>query len=319
MEFARTPEERFSDLSDYPFEPHYLEIGFASIPALRMHYVDEGPREGPVVLMLHGEPTWSYLYRKMIPLFVEAGFRVLAPDHIGFGRSDKPIDKTLYSFEAHIDAMQAFVLSLSLEGITLIAQDWGGPIGLGVLAREPERFAQVVAANTMLHTAEAELAGRVAWSNHASGPEDVCVAEGLLAWILHSQRAHEFEASPSIAGTTARPMSEEVLSAYDAPFPDESHKAGMRQFPALIPITPHDPGALINRNTWQALARFHRPFLTLFADSDPSTAGWDLLFQERVPGAAGQPHGVIEKAGHFIQEDAGPELASAILAWLEDL
>ncbi|MEE3327683.1 MAG: haloalkane dehalogenase [Myxococcota bacterium] len=317
MEFVRTPEGRFENLPDYPFAPHYAEVRFSSFPALRMHYVDEGPPDGPTVLMLHGEPTWSYLYRKMIPLFVEAGFRVVAPDHIGFGRSDKPTDKTVYSFEAHRDAMHEFILSLSLESITLIVQDWGGPIGLGVLAREPDRFAHVVTANTMLHTAEAELAGRVSWSNHASGTEDVCVAEGLLAWILHSQRATEFEASPSIAGTTVRPMSDEVLAAYDAPFPDESHKAGMRQFPALIPITPNDPGALINRNTWQALEDFRRPFLTLFADSDPSTAGWEKIFQQRVPGAAGQPHGVIEEAGHFIQEDAGPELASAILGWLK--
>jgi haloalkane dehalogenase len=319
MEFVRTPEERFDDLPDYPFTPHYVDVPFSSFSSLRMHYVDEGPEDAPTVLMLHGEPTWSYLYRKMIPLFVEAGFRVVAPDHIGFGRSDKPTDKTVYSFEAHVEAMKAFVLSLSLADITLIVQDWGGPIGLGVLASEPHRFSRVVAANTMLHTAEAELEGRTTWSNHASGTGDVCVAEGLLAWILHSQRASEFDASPSIAGTTVRPIPAEVLAAYDAPFPDESHKAGIRQFPALIPITPNDPGALINRNTWKALAEFQRPFLTLFADSDPSTAGWEEIFQERVPGAAGQPHGVMDEAGHFIQEDAGPELASAILAWLKTL
>ena len=319
MEFVRTPEERFEDLLDYPFAPNYMDVPFSSFSSVRMHYVDEGPVGASTVLMLHGEPTWSYLYRKMIPLFVDAGFRVVAPDHIGFGRSDKPTDKTVYSFEAHVEAMQAFILSLSLEDITLIVQDWGGPIGLGVLASEPDRFSRVVAANTMLHTAEAELEGRTVWSNHASGVGDVCVAEGLLAWILHSQRASEFEASPSIAGTTVRPIPDGALAAYDAPFPDESHKAGMRQFPALIPITPNDPGAMINRNTWQALAEFQRPFLTLFSDSDPSTAGWEQIFQERVPGASGQPHGVIDEAGHFLQEDAGPELASAILRWLKAL
>ena len=319
MDFVRTPEQRFEGLLDYPFAPNYAEVLFSPSAVMRMHYVDEGPADAPTVMMLHGEPTWSYLYRKMIPLFVEAGFRVVAPDHIGFGRSDKPTDKTAYSFEAHLDAMHQFVRLLSLDRITLIAQDWGGPIGLGVLAREPERFASVVVANTMLHTAEADLAGRVAWSNHAQGEEDVCVAEGLLAWILHSQRAPEFDASPSIAGTTARPMQNEVLAAYDAPFPDERYKAGMRQFPALIPVTPHDPGALLNRATWDALEEFDRPFLTLFADSDPSTAGWDKIFQQRVPGAVGQPHGFIEEAGHFLQEDAGPELAQKVLGWLKTL
>ena len=319
MDFVRTPDQRFEGLLDYPFPPNYAEVVFSSSAKMRMHYVDEGPADAPPVLMLHGEPTWSYLYRKMIPVFVEAGFRVVAPDHIGFGRSDKPTDKTVYSFEAHLDAMHQFVRLLSLDGITLIAQDWGGPIGLGVLAKEPERFARVVAANTMLHTVEADLAGRVAWSNHAQGEGDVCVGEGLLAWILHSQRSPEFDASPAIAGTTARPMPDEVLAAYDAPFPDESYKAGMRQFPALIPITPHDPGALLNRATWDALSEFNQPFLTLFGDSDPSTAGWDKVFQERVPGAAGQPHGFLEEAGHFLQEDAGPELAQRVLGWLKTL
>ena len=317
MEFVRTSEERFEGLPDYPFAPNYVEVPFSTFPSLRMHYVDEGPVDSPTILMLHGEPTWSYLYRKMIPPFVEAGFRVVAPDHIGFGRSDKPTDKTAYSFQAHVETMRAFVESLSLNDITLIAQDWGGPIGLGVLATDPDRFSRVVAANTMLHTVEAELEGRTRWSNHASGAGDVCVDQGLLAWILHSQRASEFEASPSIAGTTVRPIPTEVLAAYDAPFPDESHKAGMRQFPALIPVTPDDPGAWINRNTWKVLSEFEKPFLTLFSDSDPSTAGWEEIFQERIPGASGEPHGVIEEAGHFIQEDAGPELAVAILDWLE--
>ncbi|MAI79646.1 MAG: alpha/beta hydrolase [Deltaproteobacteria bacterium] len=316
MSYIRTPEERFEGLLDYPFAPNYLDINFAGLLSLRMHYVDEGPKDGPVALMLHGEPTWSYLYRKMIPLFASRGFRVVVPDHVGFGRSDKPLEKTMYSFKAHIDALHHLVEELSLENITLICQDWGGPIGLGVLAREQERFSSVVAANTMLHTVEANLENRIEWSNHSVGESDVRISQGLLAWILYSQRAPDFEASPSVAGTTVREMSSEVLAAYDAPFPDERYKAGMRQFPALIPVTRGDEGALINQLTWAALADFRKPFLTLFSDSDPATKGWEELFKARVPGAAGQPHAQIERAGHFVQEDAGEELAIRILTWL---
>lgn len=316
MEVMRTPEERFENLPGHPFAPNYLEVQFEGCPPLRMHYLDEGPRDGPIVLMLHGEPSWSYLYRKLIPLFTQAGLRAVAPDHIGFGRSDKPVDRTVYSFEGHVDAMQQFVRALDLGRITLLGQDWGGPIGLAVLAREPDRFARVVAANTMLHTVEADLAGRLAWANHAVGQQDVQVAEGLLAWIVHSQRAPVFDASTAVAGTTVRSVPDEVLAAYDAPFPDERYKAGMRQFPALIPVTPGDPGARLNRATWEVLAKFDRPFLTLFGDTDPGTAGWEEIFKERVPGTRGQPHAYLERAGHFLQEDAGEELAKRILSWI---
>ncbi|MFP6639218.1 MAG: haloalkane dehalogenase [Myxococcota bacterium] len=316
MEVVRTPEERFVNLPGYPFAPNYVEIQLEGWPSLRMHYVDEGPRDAAPILMLHGEPTWSYLYRKLIPLFADAGLRAVAPDHIGFGRSDKPVDKTAYSFEGHVAAMQQFVRALDLSRITLLGQDWGGPIGLAVLAREPDRFARVVAANTMLHTVEADLAGRVAWANHAVGSQDVQVAEGLLAWILHSQRAPVFDASSAVAGTTVRSVPDQVLAAYDAPFPDERYKAGMRQFPALIPLTPADPGAQLNRTTWEVLSKFDRPFLTLFGDADPGTAGWEEIFQERVPGTRGQPHAHLERAGHFLQEDAGEELAERVLSWM---
>lgn len=319
---VRTDEARFEDLPDFDFEPRYAEVR-APAPAsehlstLRMHYLDEGPRDAPVVLMTHGEPTWSYLYRKLMPVFVDAGLRAIAPDHIGFGRSDKLTQPAHYSFEGHIDRLEELVLERDLREITLVCQDWGGPIGMGVLARHPERFARVVAANTMLHTTEPELAGRIVVANHSTGETDQTVAAFLLDWIMHSHRAVEFDASPSVGGATARGITPEVAAAYDAPFPGPWHKAGMRQLPLLIPVTRNDPGSAINRSIWEALSRFERPFLTLFGDSDPSTRGWEEIFQERVPGARGEPHQLLENAGHFWQEDCGAEAARIIASWID--
>lgn len=312
----RTPDERFEGLADYPFEPHYVEVENPDGGHLRVHCVDDGPRDAPVVLMLHGEPTWSYLYRKMIPVFVEAGLRAVAPDQVGFGRSDKPAEKSAYTFARHVEWMRQTVQALDLRNVTLFGQDWGGPTGLGVLSLEPDRFSRAVTANTMLHTVEAELAGRLAWSNHAVGDTDVCVSESLLGWILASQREPDFRASPSVQFATAQPVDATTLAGYDAPFPDERYKQGMRQFPALIPVTRHDPGVAINKRTWKALGGFRKPFLTLFGDSDPSTAGWDAIFCERVPGAQGQPHETIENAGHFLQEDRGEFVAGKVVDWI---
>jgi len=319
LEIYRTPEARFADLPEYPFDPRYLEVQAqpgATGELLRVHYVDEGPSGAAPILMLHGEPTWSFLYRKLIPIFAAAGHRAIAPDHIGFGRSDKPVERSAYSFEAHVDWLHEFVCELDLRGITLIGQDWGGPIGLAVLAREPDRFARVVAANTILHTADPGFEGRLAWANHGSGASEVCLAEGLLDWITFSQRSPVMEASWAVSGSTALAVSPHVLAAYDAPFPEERAKAGMRQFPILIPITRNDAGAAINRATWESLSVFRKPFLTLFGDSDPATEGWQTIFQERVPGAAAQPHAILPAAGHFLQEDAGEEMARRIVAWM---
>jgi haloalkane dehalogenase len=266
--------------------------------------------------MVHGQPTWSYLYRKMIVPLAAAGHRTIAPDLMGFGRSDKPVEKTEYSFERHIDWLEELVTKLNLREITLVAQDWGGPIGLGLLARQPDRFACVVAANTMLHTCDPDLAGRVAWSNYGVGDEDICISEGLLNWIAYSQRAPKIDASMPVGASTVRKIDAATLAAYDAPFPDERYKGGLRQFPILIPITRSDPGAGINRATWKALSEFDRPFLTAFGDSDPGTAGWDTIFQERVPGAKNQSHTTVNNAGHFIQEDAGEELAAIVVKFI---
>jgi haloalkane dehalogenase len=314
---VRTDDARFTALPDFPYAPHYVEVTHPrGGDPLRLHYVDEGPRDAPVVLMVHGEPTWSFLYRKLIPVFRDAGLRAIALDQIGFGRSDKPTRASDYSFAGHVDWVWQAVVGLDLQQITLVCQDWGGPIGMGVLAREPQRFARVCAANTMLHTAEPELAGRLAWSAHAVGEADAQVSTALLDWRGASTRAPEFDASPSIPFATARGVAPEVAAAYDAPFPSEWHKAGLRQYPALIPVTPTDEGAEINRRTWDVLRGFDRPFLTLFGDSDPPTRGWAEIFQERVPGAKGQPHRTLERAGHFWQEDCGAEAAALIVDWI---
>ncbi len=314
---VRTTEGRFDGLPGFPFEPRYVELPnpYGDEP-LRMHFVDEGPRDAPVVLMAHGEPTWSYLYRKLIPVFVDAGLRAIAPDHIGFGRSDKLTLPAHYTFDRHIEWLRELVVQLDLRDVTIVSQDWGGPISLGVLAREPLRFARVVAANTMLHTAEAALEGRIALANHATGDADQTVGGFLLDWMLNSHRAIDFVASASVTGATVRDIPGDVAAAYDAPFPSEWHKAGMRQFPLLIPVTRGDPGSAINLATWKALAEFDRPFLTLFGDSDPATRGWETIFQERVPGARGQPHQILERAGHFWQEDCGEQAAGLIVDWI---
>jgi len=317
MDVMRTPDERFEKLPGFPFAPHYTEVGNPRGGTLRMHYVDEGPPDAPVVLMLHGEPTWSYLYRKLIPRFARAGLRAVAPDHIGFGRSDKPVEKTDYSFAQHVAWLRELVAGLDLRDITLICQDWGGPLGLAVLAEEPERFSRVVATNTILHSVEPEFAGRLAWSNHPIEGGDVQVNAALLAWMAFTQRTPDMAASPAVAGACASEIPEDVLAAYDAPFPDERYKAGMRMFPILIPVTPSDEGAAINRETWRALARFEKPFLTAFSDADPGTRGFEILFRERVPGAKDQPHATIAGAGHFVQEDRGEKLADLVIEFIE--
>lgn len=318
---VRTPEERFANLPDFPFAPRYADLadplGDGRIARLRMHYVDEGPRDAPVVLLCHGEPTWSYLYRKLVPVFVDAGFRVVAPDHIGFGRSDKLVRGPHYTFARHVEWLHRLVVgALDLRDVTLVGQDWGGPIGLGVLARTPERFARVVVANTMLHTTEPEFAGRIALANHSLGESEQVVGSFLLDWVLHAARTETFPVGASVRGATARGLGDEVVAAYDAPFPSEWHCAGVRQFPLLIPVSRSDPGAAINRATWNALARFERPLLALFGDRDPATAGWDAIFCERTPGAKGQPHARLRDAGHFWQEDCGAEAAARIADWM---
>ena len=290
MEALRTPEDRFGALPGYSFAPHYLDAC-----GLRIHYLDEGPRAAAPLLLLHGEPSWSYLYRRMIPILVSAGHRVIAPDQVGFGRSDKPAARADYTYQRHVDWMRAVLTGLDLLGVTLVCQDWGGLIGLRLVAEHRERFARVVAANTFLPTGERD-----------PGP-------AFLAWRKFSQEVPEFPVGRIVRGGCVTELTPEVVAAYDAPFPEERYKAGARQFPLLVPVSPDDPAAKPNRAAWRVLEGWEKPFLTAFSDSDPITAGADRALQERIPGARGQPHTTIAGGGHFLQEDRGEELARVVI------
>jgi len=313
---VRTPDERFAGIAGYPFEPNYVTVDAPGVDPLRMHYVDAGPRHGPVVLLVHGQPTWSYLYRTVIPVLTARGLRVVAPDNIGYGRSDKLTERTRYTYRRHVQWMTSLVESLDLRAITLVAQDWGGPIGLGTLAAAEERFARVVATNTVLHSSDPMLDGKLTWANHATGDGRVVLEESLVEYVQYCQRAPELVAGNFLYSASG-PLAAEVLAAYDAPFPDQSFTAGMRQMTGLIPLTPNDPGAAISRATLGVLERWEQPFLTAYSDGDPATRGWEAVFQQRVPGAAGLAHPTIHGAGHFVPEERGEELGSIVGDFIE--
>lgn len=299
MQALRTPDERFANLPDYPFQPNYIEVDDTEGGTLRLHYVDEGARNAPVALMLHGEPTWSYLYRKMIPIVVNAGYRVIAPDLIGFGRSDKPSLRTDYTYQRHVDWIRALLTQLELKEITLVCQDWGGLIGLRLVAEQPEQFARVVAANTMLPTG------------------DFPLGDTFFKWQKLSQDIPVFATANIIQGGCTIAMPPDVLAAYDAPFPDETYKEGARQFPMLVPATPDDPATPANRKAWESLMRFKKPFLTAFSDKDPITAAGAPVLRKLIPGCEGQAHTTIENGGHFLQEDQGEKLAEVVVAFIQ--
>ena len=312
MERLRTPDARFAELPGFPFMPRYAELP----DGLRMHYVDEGPRDGETVLLLHGQPTWSYLYRTTAARLAALGLRVVAPDLIGFGRSDKPAARTAHSVRAHVDWLAAFVHSAGLDGITAVVQDWGGPLGLGVLAGEPARFRRVVAANTALHTAGPELAGRLAWACHSGDDGAMTVEPALLDYQRLTQELTPFRPSLFVQGATASVPPHDVLAGYDAPFPSEDFCAGPRQLPLLMGLTPSSACARLNVRTMYVLSRFARPFLTAFSDGDTATAGWAEVLQSHVPGARGLQHPTIAGAGHFLQEDRGQALADVIAGFV---
>lgn len=299
MEFLRTDDSCFSALEDYNFSANYLTVDDTEGGQLRVHYVDEGPKTATPILLMHGEPTWSYLYRKMIPLLVAGGYRVIAPDLIGFGRSDKPTKRTDYTYQRHVDWMRSVLEQLELNDITLFCQDWGGLIGLRLVAEEGQRFARVVAGNTMLPTGE-----------HAPG-------EAFVQWQKYSQEVAEFPTGAIINGGAVKPLSENAIAAYNAPYPSEAYKEGARQFPLLVPTRPTDPASQSNKAAWQMLAKWQKPFLTAFSDSDPITKGGDKIMQKLIPGTKGQAHTTIEAAGHFLQEDQPEQLAQVIKAFIE--
>jgi len=298
MKSLRTPDERFKDLPGYPFAPHYLDVPDGEGDRLRIHYVDEGSREAEPVLLIHGEPSWSYLYRKMIPAFVQAGYRAVAPDLVRFGRSDKPADHKDYTDQRHVDWMQSWLDRMDLKGISFFGQDWGGLIGLRLVTNDPDRFARVVVANTGLPTG------------------DHPVTEAFLNWRKFSTETLEFAVGVIVSGGCTTSLPAEVIAAYDAPFPDESGKEGARMFPLLVPITPDDPAAPHNRKAWGVLQKFEKPFLTAFSDGDPITRWGDKVFQKLVLGAKGQPHTIIKGGRHFLQEDRGEELARVIVDFM---
>ncbi|EMY78458.1 haloalkane dehalogenase [Leptospira weilii serovar Ranarum str. ICFT] len=294
MKILRTPDSAFENLPGYDFQANYVEVR-----NLRMHYLDEGNAEGKeTILLLHGEPSWSYLYRKMIPPLSAVGYRVIAPDLIGFGKSDKPDDPDFFSYQAHMDWLKEFVEKLNLRNVTLFCQDWGGLLGLRLAAESQERFSRIVAANTFLPTG------------------DVPPKEEFLKWRHFSQNVKRFSIGTVVKNGCVSTLSPEVIAAYDAPYPDESYKAAARKFPALVPITPDDPASGPNRKAWEILRTWKKPFLTAFSDGDPITKGGDIFFRRLIPGAKGQKHVTIANGGHFLQEDKGEELAEVIKTFI---
>jgi haloalkane dehalogenase len=289
MEILRTPDERFANLPGYPFRPNYADAG-----GLRVHYVDEGPRDAAPVLLMHGEPSWSYLYRKMIPILTAAGQRVIAPDLVGFGRSDKPARPEDHTYKRHVDWMAALMERLDLRNITLFGQDWGGLIGLRLAAEHPERFSRIVVGNTGLPTGDRPM------------------SKAFLDWRKFSRESPKFVIGNIIQSGCLTPLAPEVVAAYEAPFPDDRYKAGARQMPSLVPISPDDPAAAANHKAWEVFSRWEKPFLTAFSDGDQITGGGEKIFQRLVPGAKNRTHVTIKGGGHFLQEDKGEELARVI-------
>lgn len=301
MELLRTPDDRFENLPDYPFKPNYLTIiDRSENVGIRVHYIDEGAPASQTVLMLHGEPSWSFLYRKMVTPFVQAGYRVVAPDLPGFGKSDKPAKRSDYSYARYVQWMFDWLRAMDLQDIILICQDWGGLIGLRLVAGEPDRFARVVTSNTMLPTGD-----------HSPG-------DAFLQWQKFSQETPVFSVGQIVNKGSVTDLPEAVIAAYDAPFPDESYKEGARQFPTLVPIAPDNPESQANRVAWKVLMGFQKPWLCAFGDSDPITAAAAPVIQKLIPGCQGQPHTTLRGGGHFIQEDCGEELSRVVLEWLHE-
>lgn len=294
LDVLRTPDAAFAAISDFPFAAHYCEITDARTGTpLRIHYIDEGPRDAPVVLMMHGEPTWCYLYRHMIAPVVAAGFRVVAPDLVGFGKSDKPAAKSDYSYAAHVGWMRQWLEALDLTRITLACQDWGSLVGLRLLAEMPERFSAVVLSNGGL-------------------PEGGPAPRAFAIWRAFSKYSPVFPIGRIINKGTKRGLSPAEIAAYDAPFPDACYKAGARIFPSFVPFA-GNPAVPDQKRAWEVIERWDKPFLCAFSDGDPITRTGETRFIGRVPGTAGQPHRTL-KGGHFIQEDDPEGFVAAILA-----
>jgi len=294
MRIVRTPLERFENLPDYPFAPNYIETD-----ELRLHYLDEGPPEAKPVLLLHGEPSWSYLYRHMIPTLTAAGMRCVAPDLVGFGKSDKPVSIGDYSYQSHVAWIRALLEILDLRAITLFCQDWGALIGLRLATENESRFDRIMLANGGLPTGDQRM------------------PRAFMLWRAFARYSPWFPVGKIIQKGTVAELPETVVAAYDAPFPSAKFKAGARAFPRLVPASPGDPAAAANRDAWSVLRRWKKPFLTTFSDADPITRGADRPFLKYVPGCKGQAHTIIRNAGHFLQEEQGPELARLLAEFVD--
>ena len=330
METLRTPDARFENLPGWPFAPHYTDVPDGEGGSLRIHHVDEGPREGEVVLCMHGQPTWSYLYRHMIPVLTGRGLRVLAPDLVGYGRSDKPTAREDYSYQRQVAWLSAWLVANDVRAATLVGQDWGGLIGLRVVAENPERFARVVAANTALPLPQGvteERAARVRAFRAASTPTptmpEVMQAlskptpgepeQAFMYWQKWCWETEDMPVGMMIAGMAdGRALSPEEAAAYDAPFPDASYKMACRAMPSQVPTLDDDPSIAANAAAWKVLLAWEKPLLCAFSDNDPVTGGADGPFRERVPGARGQDHRTLAGGGHFLQEGRGVELAEIV-------
>jgi haloalkane dehalogenase len=296
MKVLRTPEERFSGLPGFGYEPRYADAG-----GLRLAYVEAGPADGEPVLLLHGEPSWSFLYRKVIPVLAAAGLRAIAADLIGFGRSDKPAETADHTYARHVEWVRAFAFdALGLSGVTLVGQDWGGLIGLRLVAEHPDRFARVVAANTGLPTG------------------DQPMPDVWLRFREVVRTAPALSVSRLVQSGCQAPLPPAVLAAYEAPFPDPAYAAAVRAMPELVPAEPGNPASAANRAAWRQLAAWDKPFLVAFSDRDPITGPMAAALKRTVPGAAGRQHPVLAGAGHFLQEDAGEELGAVIAAFVRE-
>jgi haloalkane dehalogenase len=296
MKLLRTPDDRFASLPDFGYPPRYAEIG-----GLRLAYLEAGPPDGEPVLLLHGEPSWSFLYRKVIPVLADEGLRVIAADLMGFGRSDKPAEVADHSYARHVEWIRAFAFDrLDLRGITLVGQDWGGLIGLRLVAEHPDRFARVVAANTGLPTG------------------DQPMPDVWLRFREVVRTAPTLSVSRLVQSGCQTKLPADVLAAYEAPFPDPSYAAAVRAMPDLVPAEPDNPASAANRAAWRELANWDKPFLVAFSDQDPITAAMAPVLKRAVPGAARFDHPVLKGAGHFLQEDAGEELGAVIAAFVRD-
>ena len=299
MNVLRTPDDRFHDLPDFDYEPRYAEVPDGEGGRLRMSYVEAGPSDGPVALLLHGEPSWSFLYRHVMGQLTAAGIRSVAVDLVGFGRSDKPAHRSDHSFARHVEWTRALAFDvLDLREVTLVGQDWGGLIGLRLVAENPDRFSRVVAANTGLPTGDFDM------------PE--------LWWAFRNavEHAETLDVGRLVQAGCVRPLTPEVRAAYDAPFPSEDYKVGPRVMPTLVPTRPDDPAAEANRRAWSVLEQWDKPFLVAFGDSDPITGAMAPILRKTIPGAGDLEHPVIENAGHFLQEDAGHLLGQAVAKFI---